>query len=89
MASPHFIIKGKLLANCFTFFQYSLSTKDLDLPETYKSNTYKEKLLIQYAENFQRQFKQLYSDRKRLLLTPPNECGIEVCDVIKSLPVLC
>ena len=59
-------------------YLYLRRTKDLDLPESYKSNTPKEKVLLKYAENFQRQFKQLYADRKRLLLSPPNECGIEV-----------
>jgi hypothetical protein len=49
-----------------------------NLPESYTSNNKKEKLLIAYAENFQRQFRQLYGDRKPLLLKPPNEHGVEV-----------
>ncbi len=34
--------------------------------------------MLSYAENFQRQFRQLYGDRKTLFLRPANECGVEV-----------
>ena len=47
-------------------------------PESFRTNSKKERLLLSYAENFQRQFRQLYSDRKTLFLKPVNECGIEV-----------
>ncbi len=47
-------------------------------PESYQSNSKKERLLLSYAENFQRQFRQLYGDRKTLFLRPVNECGVEV-----------
>jgi len=46
--------------------------------ESYCSNNKKEQLLLSYAENFQRQFRQLYGDRKSLFLKPVNECGVEV-----------
>lgn len=49
-----------------------------DLPESYRSNSKKERLLLSYAENFQRQFRQLYGDRKTLFLRPLNECAVEV-----------
>ena len=55
--------------------------KDVDhntLPESYKVNTPKEKLVLSFCENFRRQFVHLYRDRKPLLLNPLNECGIEV-----------
>lgn len=58
--------------------------------ETYKSQSKKEKSLIAYAENFQRQFRQLYGDRKPLFLKPPNEYGVEVhnnkCNVLFNAP---
>lgn len=50
--------------------------------DSYKSNNKKEKTLIAYAENFQRQFRQLYGDRKLLFLIPPNEFGIQVIKYI-------
>lgn len=52
------------------------------MPESYNTNNKKEKILLQFAENFQRQFRQLYGDRKTLFLKPPNEYGIPVCNNI-------
>ena len=49
-------------------------------PEGYKTNSKKESLLLNYAENFHRQFRQLYGDRKALFLKPKNENGVEVND---------
>lgn len=57
------------------------SNKNVDytsLPESYKSNTPKEKLLLSFCENFRRQFVHLYRDRKPLFLNPVNEAGTEV-----------
>lgn len=48
------------------------------LPETYSQNSQKEKVLLWYAENFRRQFHQIYRDRKPLLMACDNECGIQV-----------
>ena len=58
-----------------------LSTTAADpksLPQLYKSNTAKEKLVLSYCENFRRQFVHLYRDRKPLFLNPLNECEVEV-----------
>ncbi|XP_071962166.1 dynein regulatory complex subunit 7-like [Antedon mediterranea] len=54
-------------------------------PITYKENIAKERLILQYAENFRRQFVHLYRDRKPLLLNPSNECKVEkfVCTTIQ------
>ncbi|XP_002741356.1 dynein regulatory complex subunit 7-like [Saccoglossus kowalevskii] len=54
-------------------------------PLSYKENDNKETLVLQYAENFRRQFVHLYRDRKPLLLNPLNECGVEkfVCTTIR------
>ena len=46
--------------------------------DSYKTNSKQEKLLLSYADSFQRQFRQLYGDRKALFLKPVNEHGIEV-----------
>ncbi|XP_077994789.1 dynein regulatory complex subunit 7-like [Glandiceps talaboti] len=71
-------------------------TPQIDLPEpefedisgyplSYKENENKETLVLQYAENFRRQYVHLYRDRKPLLLNPLNECGTEkfVCTTIR------
>ena len=57
---------------------------DNSLP-TYISNNDKENLILQYAENFRRQFVHLYRDRKPLFIQPMNEYGIEklVCTTIR------
>lgn len=47
-------------------------------PESYHTNSKKEQLLLSYADNFTRQFKKLYGDRKPQFLRPLNECGVEV-----------
>ena len=51
---------------------------EAEAPESYRSNNRKEEMLLVFSENFQRQFRQLYADRKPLLLTPVNECGTPV-----------
>lgn len=53
--------------------------------EFYKKNSKKEKLILSYADNFRRQYRQLYGDRKALFLTPVNEHGIEkfICTTLK------
>jgi hypothetical protein len=52
--------------------------KEENLPETYKTNTDQENVILSCCENFRRQFVHLYRDRKPLLLCPLNEGGIEV-----------
>ncbi|XP_070616801.1 dynein regulatory complex subunit 7 isoform X2 [Erythrolamprus reginae] len=47
------------------------------LPESYKTNTPKEQLLLQVADNFHRQYAHLCPDRVPLFLHPINECSIE------------
>ena len=48
----------------------------MDQPESYRNNTQKEELMLQYVANFQRQFEDLYPKRKPLMLCPRNECGM-------------
>ncbi|ESO96481.1 hypothetical protein LOTGIDRAFT_115813, partial [Lottia gigantea] len=51
---------------------------------SYKDNLPKELLVLQYADNFRRQYVHLYRDRKPLFLNPINECRVEklVCTTI-------
>ena len=55
------------------------------LPHSYKSNSTKEELALEYAENFRRQFVSLFPERRPLLLFPKNECGVRklVCTTIR------
>lgn len=54
-------------------------------PESYRSNSRKEELVLEYVENFQKQFQFIYPDRKPLFMAPYNECGIAkfVCTTIR------
>nr|CAH8833855.1 unnamed protein product [Trichobilharzia regenti] len=53
-------------------------------PNSYKENTLKESRLLEYCENFSRQYEHLCPDRTKLLLIPKNECGIRkfVCTTL-------
>ncbi|XP_046848993.1 dynein regulatory complex subunit 7-like isoform X2 [Xenia sp. Carnegie-2017] len=51
--------------------------KEDDFPESYKTNTEKEKMILSCCENFRRQFVHLFRDRKPLLLCPMNEAGVQ------------
>nr|XP_008120536.2 PREDICTED: dynein regulatory complex subunit 7 [Anolis carolinensis] len=53
------------------------SVDTTNLPESYRSNTPKEQLLLQVADNFHRQYAHLCPDREPLFLHPVNECGVE------------
>ncbi|XP_077969696.1 dynein regulatory complex subunit 7-like [Styela clava] len=56
-----------------------------EFPDSYKENSPKEKLVLENAENFRRQYVHLFRDRKPLFLNPLNECGIEkfVCTTMR------
>lgn len=56
-----------------------------EFPASYKENLPKENLVLQYAENFRRQYVHLYRDRKPLFLNPVNESGTEVQYMIISI----
>ncbi|KAI8925801.1 hypothetical protein BC831DRAFT_459481 [Entophlyctis helioformis] len=47
------------------------------VPASYYTNSPKEQIILQYVDNFSRQYCQLYPGRKELLLSPPNEFGIK------------
>uniref|UniRef100_A0A182J2K5 Uncharacterized protein n=1 Tax=Anopheles atroparvus TaxID=41427 RepID=A0A182J2K5_ANOAO len=46
-------------------------------PETYRTLSSKEKLVLLFAENFRRQYREKFSHRKPLVLALPNECGVQ------------
>ena len=48
----------------------------MEQPESYRNNTKKEELMLEYVSNFRRQFEDIYPGRKPLLLCPLNECGM-------------
>ena len=60
------------------------------LPFTYRSNTTKEDLVMEYVENFRVQFVQLYPNRPPLLLTPQNEVQFPkfVCTTLRPTTLL-
>ncbi|THD22374.1 Coiled-coil domain-containing protein lobo [Fasciola hepatica] len=56
-------------------------------PISYRQNTTKESRLLDYCENFRRQYATLCPDRTRPLLAPENECGVEkfVCTTLHPI----
>lgn len=46
------------------------------LPRSYSSNSLKETTLLEYVEDFRRQFVQVFPARRPLTLAPLNECGV-------------
>lgn len=68
-------------ATLFIFFIFRSPKETFDpaeFPSSYKENLPNENLVLQFAENFRRQYVHLYRDRKPLLLNPVNECFVEV-----------
>lgn len=59
-----------------------------NFPNSYLSNSNKEKLLLLYAENFRRQFLFKYQHRKPLFLAADNECGMKVKNQLSILLVI-
>lgn len=58
-----------------------LKTQLLDkskIPTSYYVNSKHEKMVLEYADNFHRQYTQLYPGRKEVLLSPTNEFGVRV-----------
>lgn len=55
-----------------------------NFPLSHIENSMKEELCLQFVDNFKRQYRHLYGDRKPLFIKPQNECHIEkfVCSFI-------
>ncbi|XP_061449711.1 dynein regulatory complex subunit 7 isoform X2 [Rhineura floridana] len=59
-------------------YEFDWSSIDTaSLPESYKTNSSKEQMLLQVANNFHRQYAHLCPDREPLFLHPINECAVE------------
>ena len=58
------------------------------LPLSYRSNTARERTLLDFVEHFRRQFFQLYPTHQPLLLSPLNECNIRKFVCTSVLPTL-
>ncbi|XP_074054809.1 dynein regulatory complex subunit 7 [Macrotis lagotis] len=58
-----------------TFTKSSIDISSL--PESYRTNSAKEDLLIHVADNFARQYNHLCPDREPLFLHPRNECDVQ------------
>lgn len=56
-----------------------------DHPSSYSKNTAKEDTILEYVEDFRRQFVQVFPARRPLLLCPSNECGVRkfVCTTVR------
>lgn len=62
----------------YTCFPESRNNREFSyLPESYFTLSPKEKLLLLFAENFRRQFKEHYSHRRPLVLAVENECQVQ------------
>lgn len=65
-----------LIELCWLDVAEDLYTRSL--PDTYRSVSDKERLLLWYAENFRRQFHARHANRRPLLLACENECRVQV-----------
>lgn len=55
-----------------------LQKLDTKIPDSYKTNTIKEELVLQYVSVFEKQFNELFPDRNKLVLAVKNEYGVKV-----------
>lgn len=64
---------------------FTIRTKVSTLPSSYSSTSDKEAKTLEYVESFRAQFIELYPQRRPLLLTPVNECGVNkfVCTTVR------
>eukprot|EP00906_Rhabdomonas_costata_P030675 RCo043369 len=51
--------------------------KQMTFPTSYRSNSPKEDLCLEFVEHFRGQYVQLFPERPPLMLSPLNECGIK------------
>ena len=58
---------------------------EMQFPDSYRKNSTKEEMCLEFVDNFKNQFTQLYPSRSALLLTPRNECGARkfICTFIR------
>lgn len=63
----------------YTCFPENHDSQFVNLPEIYYTLSPKEKILLLFIENFRRQFKEIYPNRRPLVLALLNECQIQKC----------
>lgn len=61
-----------------------LSADPETLPQSYTRNSEKEEKVIDFVENFLRQYKQLFPNRKELFILPNNEWNVKVSQTAGS-----
>ena len=78
------IVEPKLAPPMFPPHPVKCTNPD-QYPESYRYNNKKEELVLEYVANFKSQYHFIYPNRKRLLMTAYNECGIEkfVCTTVR------
>ncbi|CAO1418704.1 unnamed protein product [Diamesa tonsa] len=63
----------------YTCFPENHDSQFVNLPKIYYTLSSKEKILLLFIENFRRQFKEIYPNRRPLVLALLNECHIQKC----------
>uniref|UniRef100_A0A182QJG2 Uncharacterized protein n=1 Tax=Anopheles farauti TaxID=69004 RepID=A0A182QJG2_9DIPT len=86
-------MKQKLgvIDTCFPSYQAPPDTPEtIEFPETYRTLSSKEKLVLLFAENFRRQYREKFPNRQPLVLAPVNECGVQkfVCTTLRPSVLL-
>lgn len=80
-------VKAKLglIDMCFPHNPTPAFEQRTEFPESYKRLGSKEKLVLLFAENFRRQYKERFPHRKPLILALPNECDVQkfVCTTLR------
>ena len=58
----------------------------MELPESYRTSSAKEKVMLEYVDKFEAHFVALHPERRPLMLCPRNECGARkfICTTIRA-----
>ena len=64
-----------------------LSADPATLPPSYTKNSEKEEKVIDFVENFLRQYKQLFPNRKELFILPGNEWNVKVRSAVSTVSI--
>uniref|UniRef100_A0A182RCK8 Uncharacterized protein n=1 Tax=Anopheles funestus TaxID=62324 RepID=A0A182RCK8_ANOFN len=87
-------MKRKLgvIDTCFPAYRPPAADEEetVEYPETYRTLSSKEKLVLLFAENFRRQYREKFPNRQPLVLAPPNECDVQkfVCTTLRPSVLL-
>ena len=67
------------LTCCLILSLNTASAPPSEFPPSYTGLSEREQLVHAFVRNFDRQFRDLYRQRRPLMLLRPNECGVQVC----------